>query len=169
MAGRRRPGYIPEPYRLPRPSDLKALPLENVFQPVQRQIIRELAGYDVGQQSWPRHALIDRCFWFSRHFHLRFLTRTLAPRTGVLFAHVLQAFETARNVLNLPTLLRAHLFALDSAARTNSLFGAEFVDVSRNRKIFEVGQMPSSLAPLHPPQLVLRLRLRGQILWLDRL
>src|SRR6202007_2939481 len=105
---------------------------------VHAQKIRELWWYDVGQPPCPRHALIDRCFWFSRHFHLRFLPRTLAPRTGVLFAHVLQAFETARNVLNLPALLGAHLFAFDSAARTNSLFGAEFVDVNRDRKIFEV-------------------------------
>src|SRR6516225_579520 len=38
--------YISAPHRLCGPRNLKALPLENIFQPVEWQVIGELAGYD---------------------------------------------------------------------------------------------------------------------------
>ena len=38
--------YISAPHRLCGPRDFKALPLENIFQPIEWQVIGELAGYD---------------------------------------------------------------------------------------------------------------------------
>jgi hypothetical protein len=78
------------------------------------------------------------------------------------------ALEAPRNVLDLPALLLAYLLPLRSAAWTQSFFALEFVDVRRDRKIFEVGEIAPSLAPFDPPQLELGLGLR-HILGLDRL
>ena len=69
------------------------------------------------------------------------------------------AFEAARNVLDLPALLRPDLQPLDSAAWTISFFAMQFVDVGCDRKIFEVGEIAPPLAPFDPPQLVLGLGL----------
>src|SRR5208337_2717247 len=104
---------------------------------------RELAGDDVGQQPWPRHALVDRRFGLRCHRHLRILACLLTSRTSILFADVLNTLEAARKVLDLPTLVRANLFAFHATTGTDSLLGTEFVDLGRNRKVFEVGEMAS--------------------------
>jgi hypothetical protein len=49
------------------------------------------------------------------------------------------ALKAARNVLDLPALVRANLFALDSTARALSFLGTQFVNLGRDRQIFEVG------------------------------
>src|SRR6516162_7816861 len=78
------------------------------------------------------------------------------------------ALEAPRNVLDLPGLLLAYLWPLDGAAWTQPFFAMEFVDVRRDRKIFEVGEIAPSLASLDPPHFVLG-RVPGHILGLDRL
>ena len=53
-------GHVPAPDRLRGARNLESLPRENVFQPVERQVIGKLAGDDVSQQSRPRQAALDR-------------------------------------------------------------------------------------------------------------
>jgi tetratricopeptide (TPR) repeat protein len=81
---------------------------------------------------------------------------------------VANALEAARNVLDLPALLLTNLLSLDSAAWTCSFFATEFVNLRRDRKIFEVGEIAPPLAPFDSPQFVLRRVLR-HILGVDRL
>jgi hypothetical protein len=64
-------GHIPAPDRLCGTRDLEALPGENIFQPIEGQVIGELAGHDEGQQSRPRHAFIDGSFRLGRGHYLR--------------------------------------------------------------------------------------------------
>src|SRR5262249_6176279 len=161
--------YVAPPDRLRRPQNPKSLPRKYVSQAIQRQVIRELAGHDIGQQTGPRHALVDRRFWLRRHLHLRILAPLLASQASIFFADVLNALEAARGVLDLPALVRTNLFPLYSAAGADSFRGTEFVDLGCDRKLFEVGQVPSPWPPLHPTQLVCGFRLAGHILRADRL
>ena len=81
----------------------------------------------------------------------------------------MDALEAAGNMLDLPALLLADLLALDAAARTGPLLRAQLVDMRGDRQVFEVGQMAAALAPLHPPQFFVRLRMRRNIVRVDRL
>jgi hypothetical protein len=56
-----------------------------------------------------------------------------------------------------------------STAGAPSLLRTQFIDRGRNRKIFEVGQVPTSRASLHPPQLVLGFPFPSYIFGVDRL
>src|SRR5256884_610378 len=90
------------------------------------------------------------------------------PISGIFLTHMVDAFEVARNVLDLPTLLGTALLALHSTARTGSLFRAQLVDLGGDRKIFEVGQRAPPLTPLHSPQFVRRLARSGDIFRMNR-
>src|SRR5258708_27586330 len=97
------------------------------------------------------------------------LAYALTYRARILLALVVQALKAPGNVFDLPTLVRANLIALHSAAGAQSLLGTQFVNLGCDRKIFEVGQVSSPPAPLHPSRFVLRLGLRGCIFGMDRL
>ena len=70
-------GHRPAPHRLRGPRNLESLAGENLFQPVQRQVIGKLAGDDVRQQARPRQSALDRRLRPRRHLHLRPLRRKL--------------------------------------------------------------------------------------------
>ena len=75
---------------------------------------------------------------------------------------MLDALEVSRNVVDLPTLLRADFFPLFPAAGTSALFGAEFVNLGDGRQMFELRQVPPARTPLHHTQFVFRFtRCRG--------
>src|SRR5690349_9186151 len=80
----------------------------------------------------------------------------------------LQALKAARNIFNLPAFLGPDLLPLLSAARASALFRREFMHVGGDRKIFEVGNLAASGPLLDAPQFVLRLRVRRNILRMDR-
>ena len=78
------------------------LPLEDSFQPVERQVIAELAHRDVGQQARPRQALVDRLRRLLRsRGDVRIVAVVVALRAGVLVTHVLQDLEAGREVFEL--------------------------------------------------------------------
>ena len=62
----------------------------------------------------------------------------LTTGAGILLANVLDTFEMPRNVFDLPALLAADFFALDAAARTESLFRRQLIDMRADRQIFKV-------------------------------
>jgi hypothetical protein len=72
------------------------------FQPVQRQMISELPGDDMGGQSRSRQALFNRLGRLRRNFDLRLAVTLLAPEptglAGIFAADVLQDFETGGDV-----------------------------------------------------------------------
>ena len=69
---------------------------------------------------------------------------------------MMDAFEVAGKIFHLPALIRADLLALDAATGTSPLLHAQLVDLGAYRKIFEVGKIPPSLAPLHASKFFLR-------------
>ena len=94
--------------------DLETLSLEDVFQPVQRQVIGKLARHDVTTVAQVRPAPFDRRSGLPP---LGSAARRCRPgRAGILLAQVLDAFEMAGKIFDLPGLVRADLFALRSAA-----------------------------------------------------
>jgi hypothetical protein len=161
-------GHRPAPHRLRGPRNLESLPRENLFQPVQRQVVGKLAGHDVRQQPRPRQAALEGRLRPRRHRHLRLLSGRFALPAGILLAHMLDALEVPGKVLDLPTLLRPDLLALDSAARAGPLFPAQLVDLRGHRQILEVDQRAPSRPPLHPPPLGRGLTPRGNIVGVDR-
>jgi hypothetical protein len=161
--------HIAAPDRLRGPRDLEALPCKDVFQPVVREVISKFAGYDVGQQARSGHALVDSCLRLGYGFHAWILAVRLATRTGILFAHMMEALEVAGKILDLPTLVGADLLALNTAARTQALLRIQFVDVGGNGQVVEVGKIAPALAPLHAPQLFGWFRGSGQIVCLHGL
>ena len=68
---------------------------------------------------------------------------------------MMDALEVAGKTFYLPALVGPNLPALHAAAGTDSFLGTQFVDLGRDGKVFEVGEMPSARAPLQSPQLVL--------------
>jgi hypothetical protein len=70
--------HIPAPHQLRGPGNLKALPFEDILQPIQQQVVGELAGHDVGQQ--PR---TDRCLSFRRRLDLGIFSGALTAATGI--------------------------------------------------------------------------------------
>ena len=144
--------HVAAPDRLRGARDLEPLPLEDVFQPVQRQVIGELTRYDVSQQSRSGQPLVDCGSGFAAVSDLRAGAVAFARRAGVLLAQVLDALEVAGIVFDLPALVRADLLALGSAARAGALFRAQFVDVRGDGEVLEVGEIAPALAPPHAPQ-----------------
>ena len=129
---------IPAPHRLRSSGNLKALPLEDVFQAIKRQVISELAGNDVRQQPRSRKTFFDRRLRFRRCRDLRIFSRQLTLGTRILFAHMLQALEVSGDVFDLPALLVADFLSLLAAARTTLLFCGELIDVRADWKMFEI-------------------------------
>ena len=154
-------GHVPTPDRLRGARNLESLPRENIFQPVERQIIGKLTRHDIGQQPRPRQTPLDRRIGPRRHPNLRRFSRRFAGRTGVLLADMLQAHEVAGHVFDLPAFLGADLFSFRATARAGTLFCAQLVDVRGDREVRKVRQGASSPAPLHPPQLGGGLARRG--------
>jgi hypothetical protein len=76
--------------------------------------------------------------------------------------------EVAREVFDLPALVRADLLALDAATGASPLLLTQFVDLDGYRKIFEGGKIPPPLAPLHAPKFFLGFRLRWEIVRVNR-
>jgi hypothetical protein len=144
------------------------LPLKDVLQTVERQIVSELAGHDVSQQPRPSHTLLNSRLRLGRYFHPRVVTIALTTNTGILLAHVMDALEAARKILNLPTLIGTDLMARLAAAGTGPLFGAQLIHARGDRKIFEVGKVAPPFAPLHPPQWLLLLPLGRNIVRMNR-
>jgi len=160
--------HVAAPDRLRGARNLESLAGENLLQPVQRQIIGELARHDISQQPRPRQSPLDRRVGPCRQRDLGRFSYHFAVCAGILLAHVLDALEAPGHVLDLPTLLRADLLALDSAARAGALCGAQLVDLRGDRQVLEVRQVASSPAPLHPPQLRGRFVRRGRVIRRDR-
>ena len=69
---------IPAPHRLRGSGNGKALPLEDIFQPIEWQVVSELAGHDVGQQPRTRKAFFDRRLSFRRSLYLGIFAGLLA-------------------------------------------------------------------------------------------
>jgi hypothetical protein len=136
---------------------------------VKGEVLRKFAGSNVGQQTWSGQALFDRRLRLSGGFHLRVFAVVLARRTGVLLAHMMQAFKVAGIIFDLPTLVSTDLLSLQTTAGTRALFGAQFVNLFGDGEIFEVGQVPSALAPFYAPQFFLRFRRRSDIVGVNRL
>ena len=59
--------------------------------------------------------------------------------------------------------------AEEDLAGAGALFGVQLVYVGGDRQIFEAGKMAPPLAPLHPPQFLLRLGMRRNVIKVDRL
>ncbi len=90
---------------------------------------------------WSGQSLPDRRLRLGRRFDARVLAAGLASRAGILVAHMMDALEASRNVVDLPALLLADLLALGAAV----------------------------LAPADPQQFFFRFGLRGNIIRVDRL
>jgi hypothetical protein len=56
----------------------KPCPLEDIFQPIQRQVVSELASHDVGQQPRTGKAFFDRRLRFRRRLYLGMFSGLLA-------------------------------------------------------------------------------------------
>jgi len=75
----------------------------------------------------------------------------------------------AGKIFHLPAFVGADLLALNAAAGAGALGRAQLVDMSGYGKVFEVGKIPTSFAPLHAPKFFLRLGMRRNIVRVDRL
>ena len=131
---------IPAPYGLRGPGNLKALPLENIFQSIQWEVIRTpFTGHDKSQQSGAGKAFFDGRIRFGSYFDLRVLAGTFATGARILLLRTCsRRSEVSRDVFDLPALLAADLFALHTATRAGPLFGAQLIYVGVDRKILEV-------------------------------
>jgi hypothetical protein len=150
---------ISAPHRLRGPGNLKALPLENIFQPIEWEVICKFASYDESQQPWAGKTFFDRRLRLGGYGDLRIFSLPLTMGARILLAHMLEAFEVSRDVLDLPGLLAADFLALHTATRADPFFCAQLVYVGLHRKISKVGQSTPPLAALRPPQLWLGFRL----------
>ena len=81
----------------------------------------------------------------------RVLSCALASPTGIFLAHVLDALEARRKVLDLPTLLRSDLLSLHAVASAHSLLRAQFTDLGGHRKISKLAgaRRPECRCTLH--------------------
>src|ERR1017187_7235151 len=131
-------------------------------------IISELARYDVSQQPRSGHALVDRCLRLGCGFHLRVVSSALAGRAGIFLAQMMDAFEVAGKIFDLPAMVRADFLALDAAAWASPLLLAQLVDTGGYRKIFEVSEVTPSLAPLHTSKFFCRFAVRWNIVRINR-
>ena len=62
---------------------------------------------------------------------------------------MLQALETARNLLDLPAFVRADFFSLLPTAGTSAFGFAQLIDMRRDRKILEAGQIATAFPSLN--------------------
>ncbi len=83
----------------------QSLPREDIFQPVKRKEVTELAGYDVGQKARSGKALFDHSFRLLYRVNRGVLAVRLATCTGILFAHMMQTLEVSGIILQLPALI----------------------------------------------------------------
>src|SRR5215472_8638067 len=115
--------------------------------------MRRLPYPDQRHKLAPGEAFLNGRLRFGGYFDLRIFSLGLTTGARILLAYMLEAFEVSRNVLDLPALFAADLFALHTTARAEPLFCAQLVNVGVDRKILEVRQRAPPLAALHPPQL----------------
>src|SRR5260370_9282488 len=106
------------PHRLGGRRDLEALPREDIFKTVQRKIVRVLAGYDIGQQAWTGKPLVDGRLRPFRRLDAGVFAVRLAACAGILLAHMLDAFEVAREIFYLPALIGPYLLSSQPATRS---------------------------------------------------
>ena len=87
----------------------KPCPGENIFQPVEGQVIGELAGDDEGQPSRPRHTLIDGSFGLGRRSRLICGPSPPLSQAGQAYflAYMMETLEVAGMILHLPALVGA--------------------------------------------------------------
>jgi hypothetical protein len=130
-------GHVPAPHRLRGPRNLESLARENLFQPVQRQVIGKLAGDDVSQQPGPASPRSRGDSARAATVICGFSPEASHARRHTSCAHA-DALEVPGKVLDLPALLRADLLPLLAAARAGALFPAQLVDVRGDRQILEV-------------------------------
>ena len=93
----------------------KLLPLKNIFQPIEWQVIGELASHDESQKPWTGKAFLDRGLCFGGYLDLRFSPLCSQLGHAYFFPYVLEAFKVSRNVLDLLVFLAADLFAFHAA------------------------------------------------------
>jgi len=137
--------HIAAPDRLRGPRDLEALPCEDVFKSVEREVVAKFAGYDVSQQARTGKTFIDGCLWLLRRMDIGVFAIRLTACAGILFAHMMQTLEVAGKILNLPAFIRADLLARQTAARTCAFRLAQLIDMRRDGKIFKVGKIAPAL------------------------
>src|SRR5208337_58527 len=111
--------------------------------------------------------------WFSgrgpgRGLDVRIVAIRFASWVGVLLVHMTDAFEAPRNMLDLPALLLTSLLALEAAARRGTFLCAQLVEMHCNRQVLEVRQVTAAFAPTNPPQFLLRLSMRRNIVRVDQ-
>ena len=82
---------------------------------------------------------------------------------------MMDTFEVAGKIFDLPAMVRADFLALDAAAWASPLLLAQLVDAGGYREIFEVSEITPSLAPLHAPKFFRRLAARWNIVRINRL
>jgi hypothetical protein len=82
---------------------------------------------------------------------------------------MMEPLEVAGKILDLPALVGADLFALDTAARTQALFRSQLVNMRSDGKIIEGSQIAPAFAPLHASQLFGWFRGSGKIVRLHGL
>jgi hypothetical protein len=83
------------------PGDRDVLTLEDPFEPVERQVVAELAGDHISQEPRASQAPVDRLRRPRRGRDLRVDRRGLAALAGVGVADVAQHLERRRQVLEL--------------------------------------------------------------------
>ena len=149
--------------------ELEPLPLKDVLQTVERQIVSELAGHDVSEQPRASHTLVNSRLRPGCYFHPRMVTIALTTHAGILLAHANHALEVAGKVLHLPTLIGPNLMARLTAAGAGPLLAAQLVDARGDGKVFEVGKMAPPSAPLDASLLLLLFRLGWNIARMNRL
>src|SRR5438046_3942578 len=102
---------------LRRPPRSTLFPYTTLFRSIQRKVIGELAGHDVGQQSRPGHTLIDGRFHPGGHGHLRCFPGTLALHAGIFLTHLVDALYVSMYVIVMISLIGTSLLAIHSTAR----------------------------------------------------
>jgi len=81
----------------------------------------------------------------------------------------MDALEAPRNMLDLPAFFLPDLLALHTAAGTGTFLWAQLMNLRRDRKVLEVGQVPPALAPPHAPEFLIVFGTRRNILGVDGL
>jgi len=71
---------------------------------------------------------------------------------------MMEALKVTREILDLPALLLADLFAFDAATRASPLLGAQLINMRRDRQVLEVRQMTAPLAPFYRERYVKAIR-----------
>lgn len=93
------------------------VPLEDSFQPIQRQVVAQLTHSDIGQQARPRQAFINRLRRFFGRRDVRVVTLAVALGTAVFMADVLKYLEAGRKIFQLLADFRPDPLPLLAAGR----------------------------------------------------